>query len=365
MYKDTQETSSRKTLILALVVILHACGLLFIAHVNNWFPLKEHVVDNEKEKTVNNEIKTKEMETDMNAKNDVDEQTLTVNKIYLPEQIPFQDQDAENPNNVNNNESETPIKDEQDSHFSKHPLPVENKDTKLANHEEPEIPNEIKPDNVIQEDIEKYALEQAALPEKRVSTDEVTGTENDFDFTEYTTSLVKNYGKREGEKIPLLLIDDHNESRLYKKGLGFYGYRLIARPRIRLKEPYYFVINDSVIQLLQETCPYTGAFPSVLQEDRKLFEVLLQQPQYKELSKNQHQIFYAPIDTQMLSVVESKQKLILENMDLDIKQVSRMIGTFKKVGSSYILIIESIGTIDGTIIKVHDPDNSIMTASLY
>ena len=358
MYKDTQKTSSRKTLILALVVILHACGLLFIAHVNNWLPVKEHAVDKEKEKTVNNDTKTEEMETDMKVKNDVKEQGFTTNKIYLPAQMPLQDQDV-------NSEPKGLINEELDLPFSKEPLPIENNDTKVASSEETEIQSEIIQENIVREYIEKNALEQAAIPEMTMLAKEITDVDNNFDFTEYTTSLIKNYGKREGEKIPLLLIDDHNDSRLYKKGLEFYGYRLIARPSIRPREPYYFVINDSGIQFLQETCPYAGVFPSVLQEDRNLFEGLLQQHKYRELSKNQHQIFYAPIDTQMLSVVESKQKLILENMDLDIKQVSRMIGTFKKVGSSYILIIESIGTIDGTIIKVHDPDNSIMTASLY
>ena len=354
MYKDTQKTSSRKTLILALVVILHTCGLLFIAHVNNWFPVKEHNVDNEKEKTVNNDTKTEEM----GAENDVKEQTLTASKIYLPEQLPLQDQDV-------NSEPKGLINEELDLPFSKEPLPIENNDTKVASSEEAEIQSEIIQENIVREDIEKNALEKDAIPERTMLAKEITDVDNNFDFTEYTTSLIKNYGKREGEKIPLLLIDDHNENELYKKGLEFYGYRLIARPKIRPREPYYFVINDSGIQFLQETCPYAGAFPSVLQEDRKIFKGLLQQPRFRELSKNQHQIFYAPIDTQMLNVVESKQKLIIESMDLEIKQVSRMVGTFKKVGSSYILIIESIRTVDGRFVKVRDPDNRIMTASIY
>ena len=360
MYKDTQKTSGRKTLILALVVILHACGLLFIAHVNNWFPVKEHNVDNENEKTVNNDTKTEEME----AENDVKEQALTANKIYLPEQMPLQDQNVENLNNINS-EPENIINDEIDLPFNKELLPIQNNETKVASSEETEIQSEIIQENIVRKDIEKHALEEAAIPEMTMLAKEITDGDNNFDFTEYTRNLIENYGKQEGETIPLLLIDDHNDSKLYKKGLEFYGYRLIARPRIRPREPYYFVINDSGIQLLQETCHYAGAFPSVLHEDRKIFEGLLQQPRFRELSKNQHQIFYAPIDRQMLNVVESKQKLILESVDLDINQVSRMVGTFKKVRSSYILIIESIGTIDGSTMKVHDPDNRIMTASLY
>ena len=363
MYRNTQKPSSRKPFILALVVILHACGLLFIAHVNNWFPVREHAIDKEKEKTVNNDTKTEEMEADMKAENDVKEQTLTANKIYLPEQMPLRDLDVENLNNVNS-EPENLINEEQDLPFSKDPLPIENNDTKVASSEKTEIQSEIIQEKVAQEEIEKHALEQAALPEKTRQVKEIIDVENNFDFTEYTTSLIKNHGKREGDKIPLLLIDDHNESRLYKNGLEFYCYRLIARPKNRPREPYYFVMNGSGIQLLKETCPYAGAFPSVLQEDRKLFEGLLQQPQYRELSMNQHQIFYAPTDTTMLNVIESKQKMILEGIDLDIKNVSRMISTFKKLDSSYILIIESVETIDGRIMKVHDPDNRIMTASL-
>ncbi len=323
MYKDTKKTSSRKTLILTFVVILHACGLFFIAHVNNWFPMKEHDADKKKAETVSNYIKTE-------AKNDVKEQALTTNKIYLPEQILLQDHD------------------------------VENEDTKVSTPEEPEMQSEIKQKYVVREDIEKHALEQAALPEKTELAKEITGVDNNFDFTEYTTSLFKNYGIREGEKAPLLLIDDHNKSRLYKKGLEFYGYRLIARPLVKPRDPYYFVINNSGTQLMQETCPYAGVFPSVLQEDRKLFERLLLHPQFREFSKNQHQIFYAPIDTRMLNVIECKQKLILRSMNLDIKQVSRMIGTFKKLDSSYLLIIETVVTIDGKRINVRDPDNRIV-----
>jgi hypothetical protein len=354
MYKDTHKTSSRKTLILSLVVILHACGLLFIAHVNNWFPVREHAVDKEKEKTVNNDTKTEEME----AENDVKEQTLTANKIYLPEQMPLQDQDV-------NSEPKSLINEEADLPFSRDPLPIENNNTKVASSLETEIQSEIIHENIDRKDIEKHALEPGAIPELTLLAKETIDDDNDFDFTEYSTSLIKDYGKLEGEKTPLLLIDDHNKNELYKKGLEFYGYRLIARPKIRPREPYYFVINDSGIQLLQETCPYAGAFPSVHQEDRKIFKGLLQQPRFGELSKNQHQIFYAPIDTQMLNVVESKQKLIIESMGLEINQVSRMVGTFKKVGSSYILIIESIRTVDGRFVKVRDPDNRIMTASIY
>jgi len=357
MYKNTKKTSGRKTLILAFVVILHACGLLFIAHVNDWFPMKEH--DVKKEETVRNDIKTEEKEADMKAKNDIKEQALTTNKIYLPEQILIQDHDVEKFKNVNS-EPESPINEKLDMISGKQPLPVENEDTKIVTPEEPEMQSEIKQENVIRKDIEKHALEHATLPERTKLAREIPSIDNNFDFTKYTTSLIKNYGIQEGEKIPLLLIDDHNESRLYKKGLEFYGYRLIARPLVKPENPYYFVINNSGMQLLQETCPYTGVFHSVLQEDSQLFERLMLQPQFRELSKNQHQMFYAPIDTRMLNVIECKQKLILESMDLDIKQVSRMIGTFKKLDSSYILIIESVVTIDGKRLNVRDPDNRII-----
>jgi ribosomal protein L20A (L18A) len=361
MHKDTQKTSSRKTLILAFVVVLHACGLLFITHVNNWFPMKEHGADKEREKTMSDDIKTEKKGTNMKEKNDIKEQSITTNKIYLPEQIHLQDHDVEKDKNVAS-EPEVQITEELEMGSRKQQISeeIEIEQVKVIAPEEPVMQTEIKEDNIVQEKMKESTLKRTSLPEKTELTKEETGTVNDFNFTEYTKNLIKNYGVREGEKIPLLLIDDHNESRLYKKGLEFYGYRLISRPLVKPKDPYYFVIGSSGIQLMQETCPYAGAFPSVLQEDQNLFEELLHQPQFKELSKNQHQMFYAPIDTPMLNVIECKQKLILENMNLDIEQVSRMVGTFKKAGSSYILIIETIVTIDGKRLNVRDPDNIIV-----
>ncbi|MGR3174557.1 MAG: hypothetical protein ACUZ8N_08175 [Candidatus Scalindua sp.] len=358
MYKDTKKTSRRKTLILAFVVILHTCGLLFIAHVNEWFQVKEH--DVKKKETVSNDIKTEKNPTDMKTKNDAKEQNLRIRKIYLPEQNLLADQEDENFKNVTS-EREVQITEVLDMVSRKQPISEEIEQVKVVAPEKPVMQTEIKKEKVVRDDIGKHALKQAALPEKAELIKEETGTVNDFNFTEYTKSLIKNYGIREGEKIPLLLIDDHNQSMLYKKGLEFYGYRLIARPIVKPKEPYYFVINSSGIQLMQETCPYVGVFHSVLQEDRQLFERLMLRPQFRELSRNQHQIFYAPMDTRMLNVIACKQKLILESINLDIKQVSRMIGTFKKLDSSYILIIESVVTIDGKRINVRDPDNRIVT----
>lgn len=349
MYKDTKKTSNRKTLILAFVVILHACGLLFIAHVNDWFGMKTPYVQEEKprlqEKEIENEKKIREKKT----RDDVKNQMMAVNKIYLPRQRFSKKQMEKNIENIDR-KSESPIERKEHLASKEQPLPGNVEKTEKKAPEKLVRPAGIKPENVVSKNVEKSISKQVSLSAKKETT------KKKFDFTDYTMNLINNYGIRDGEQIPLLLIDDHNERRLYKKGLEFYGYRLIARPRVRPRYPYYFVINNSGIQLLQETCPYVGVFPSVLQEDRKLFERLLLHPQFGEFSKNQHQMFYAPMDTLMLNVIACKQKLILESMDLDIKNVSSMIGTFKKLDSSYILIIESVVTVHGQHKKVFDPD---------
>ena len=67
-----------------------------------------------------------------------------------------------------------------------------------------------------------------------------------------------------------------------------------------------------------------------------------------------------PVDTRMMAILESKLKLIVEEVRLTTNDISEMVGAFKKIGDSYILIIESIVTAKGKRISVDDPDNRII-----
>jgi hypothetical protein len=338
--------SHRTKTILMRVILLHVCGLIFISYFGNWFGMRTPSVQEDKPKL--QEIIDEKKGSKKKVEDVVKEQSKVINKVYLPKQNLLEEQKQEN------------FRDERELDLlsEKHHLPERNEQENVVP-EELEIQSEIKRESVVREDIEEPTLKHAALPEERKMTKENIGAKKKFDFTDYAANLINNYGIRDGEKVPLLLIDDHDKSGLYKTGLEFYGYQLIARPKVRPKEPYYFVINDLGMRRIDEICPYTGVLPSVLQEDRKLFERLLYQPQFSKMSNMGYELFYAPLDTRMLTLLRCKQKLILENARLDANDISKMVGTFKRVGRSYILIIESIVTSRGKCIKIYDPDNGI------
>ena len=157
----------------------------------------------------------------------------------------------------------------------------------------------------------------------------------------------------------MLFIDDHGKSKLYKQGLSFYGYQLIATPKVKSGKPYYFVINNSGMERIDKAWPY-GSCPSALREDRNLFRKLLSQPQFAGIPNGQYELFYAPLDTRMIALLESKLKLIIDENSVTANEISRMIGTFKEIGGSYILIIETVIMIDEKRLYVRDPDNVIV-----
>lgn len=351
--------SRRTKTILMRVIFLHVCGLIFISYFGNWFGMRAPSIQEEKPEL--QEIRGEKEVRKKKIEGIVKEQSKVINKVYLPKQNLLDEQKEENFRNINNppkvlDESELNLLSE------KRPLSERNEQENVFP-DELKIQSEIKRESVVRKDIEEPTLKHTALPEEKKMTKEDIGAKKKFDFTDYAANLINNYGIRDGEKVPLLLIDDHDKSGLYKTGLEFYGYQLIARPKVRPKEPYYFVINDLRIRRIEETCPYTGILPSVLQEDKKLFERLLYQPQFSKMSNMEYELFYAPLDTRMLTLLRCKQKLILENARLDVSDISKMVGTFKRIGSSYILIIESIVTANGNRMKVYDPDNRITAVS--
>lgn len=358
----SNKISQRKRTIFKTVLLFHACGLLFISYFGDWFGVNTpHIqVEQPKDKEIKKEQKTREKKIMEEAK----EQRLAANKIYLPRQKVSEKQSGKIIENIDR-KSEKPIERKQHLASKEQPLPENDEETEETVPDMPVEPAEVKPDNVVHKNVEKPLLKQVSAPEKREMAKEDVETEKEFDFTDYTENLINNYAIRDGEQVPLLLIDDHDKNELYKEGLQFYGYQIIARPKVRPENPYYFVINNLGMIRIDEVCPYTGLFPPVLQEDRKLFKRLLYQPQFAEMPDRQYELFYAPLDTGMMAILECKLKLIIEEVRLATNEISRMIGTFKKIGDSYILIIESIVTAKGKRINVDDPDNRITTAGRY
>lgn len=354
----TKKISHRTKAILMRVILLHVCGLIFISYFGGWFGVNtpQTQVEQPKDKEIKKEQKTKEKKIKEEAK----KQRVAASKIYLPRQKVSEKQMEKIIENIDR-KPERQIERKQHLASKEQPLPENAEKTEETDPDMQEEHAEVKPDNVVHKNVEKSFSKQVSLPEKREMTKENVETEKEFDFTDYTSNLINNYGIQDGEQVPLLLIDDHNKNELYKEGLQFYGYQIIARPKVRPEKPYYFVIDNLGMMRIDEICPYTGLFPSVLQKDHKLFKRLLYQPQFAEMPNRKYELFYAPLDTLMLKILACKQKMILEDIHLATNDISKMIGTFKEIGDSYILIIESIVTVNGNRMKVYDPDNRITT----
>jgi len=347
----------RRKYIFKLVLLFHACILLFILYINGWFAFRTPHVQEEKPTIQERVIKNKKDIQEKKDKYPVKEQRLAANKIYLPTQEIIEEQ-REKKVELVKEEPERAI--EEEIYFaSKEPSTENDKRAEDIAAIEKAKPIAEEQNVNSHKKMPDATPKQVSLPEIENIAVEPSKTSKPFDFKEYKAELIENYKARDGENIPLLLIDDHGKNGLYKAGLGFYGYQLIARPTVTLKEPYYFVINNSVMKRIAKTCPYTGEFPSSIQEDRKLFSELLSHTNFAESSNMEYELFYAPLDSEMLTVIKSKLRSIIDDIGLVSNDISKMKVTFKEIGSSYILIIESIVTAKGERIDVNDPDNKI------
>ena len=204
-------------------------------------------------------------------------------------------------------------------------------------------------DNVIQENklIEQKFVEK--------SSDNIANKAERFNFEKYGKNLVEIAGLKEGERMPVLELDESN----YKEGLNFYGCQLIARPQPLPKEPYYFAFNNKEIKFAKGKCPYIGTYYPAEQADKLLFERLLSQSAYNELAKDtQFTLFYAPKDAEKEFLLRCKIKTVLSAFQGDASEIVKIHGKFRKVDDSYILIMESFQKINGEIIPIIDRDNN-------
>ena len=204
-------------------------------------------------------------------------------------------------------------------------------------------------DNVIQENklIEQKFVEK--------SSDNIANKAERFNFEKYGKNLVEIAGLKEGERMPVLELDESN----YKEGLSFYGCQLIARPQPLPKEPYYFAFNNKEIKFAKGKCPYIGTYYPAEQADKLLFERLLSQSAYNELAKDtQFTLFYAPKDAEKEFLLRCKIKTVLSAFQGDASEIVKIHGKFRKVDDSYILIMESFQKINGEIIPIIDRDNN-------
>ncbi len=205
-----------------------------------------------------------------------------------------------------------------------------------------------------------YRKHENTLIEQKIaekSADTKANPAESFDFEKYGKNLVEIAGLKDGEKIPVLELDESN----YKEGLEFYGYQLVARPEPLPKEPYYFAFNNTEITFVKGKSPYIGSFYPAVQADKLLFERLLSQSAYNELAKDtQFQLFYAPMNAEKGHLLKCKTKTVLSSFQGDVNEVVKIHGKFIKVGDAYILIVESLQKINGETIPISDRDNNMV-----
>jgi hypothetical protein len=350
----------KKGTILTLMFWSFVIGL--VVYQNGWLVMLK--TPSAKEKLIQKKKENKK-ETRIAEKKKVrsKKKTRIASTIYLPTQKVIEKQGEKIIEDVNkqpNRKPERPMERKEHLAFREQPLPenAEKKEKRV-----PRIPvqPEDKPKVSVRKVAKKPVTKPVSLPEVKNVVKEPLKIVKNFDFRKYRANLINNYKVRKGERVPLLFIDDHNQSKLYKQGLSFYGYKLIARPEVKSGKPYYFVINNSGMEQIDKAWPY-GSCPSALQEDHNLFMELLSQPKFAGIPNCRYELFYAPLDTRMIALLESKLKLIIEENNVTANEISRMIGTFKEIGGSYILIIETVIMVDEKRLYVRDPDNIIVAA---
>lgn len=230
------------------------------------------------------------------------------------------------------------------SRTEENPVPADLPRTALNQHAPR---NNVKQENTLieQKFVEKYSDNSANKAER-------------FNFEKYGKNLVEIAGLKEGESMPVLELDESN----YKEGLGFYGYQLVARPEPLPKEPYYFAFNNTEIKFIKGKFPYIGSYYPAVQTDKLLFERLLSQSAYNELTKDtQFQLFYVPMNTENGRLLRCKIKTVLSAYQGDVGEIVKARGKFVKAGDAYILIVESLQKANGEIVNINDPCKNMVS----
>lgn len=363
----------KKTTSLFIAVFICMCVVFPIFRANNFFKQKGDTVQKDRTEPEGGEEnqKPEEMETKPKKTSDIGDQKIAANSISLPKIIAIEKPKQEFSNAKIQPQHEEVKKEpssqeilaangiEREGVIAHQPLKSINVQSEAAEHKENITrTNESLPVSNLHTSFNALRQEGFRLSQEkreRLNDNAVKPVEK-FNFESYSKRLVEMAGLEEGDRIPLLVLDEQ----LYKEGLSFYGYKLVARPKPLPKEPYYFIINKSEIKLVCGKCPYIGTFPPATQQDNLLFQNLLSQSVYSEMAKDiQLQLFYCPTDIRMEQIIKSKLKIILNGFQKNLGEVAKIQGKFQRVDNVYILIIESFQKIDGEVINVIDPDGGI------
>jgi len=340
----------KKTMNFFIAVFICICVVFPIFKANNFFKQKEDAVqiNRTEPESAEESRKPEEVEAKSGKTKDVGDKKIAAHSISLPKVIAIEKTKEVLPANEIKREGV----------IVHQPVKSMNVQSEAPEHKESLTPkNESFPVSNLHTSFDTAKQDSSQLQQKKVAGANVnTGKPAEkFDFKKYEKNLVEIAGLKEGEKIPVLELDESN----YREGLGFYGYQLVARPQPLPKEPYYFMVSNSGIKLVNAKCPYAGTFPPALQEDTLSFQRLLSQSAYNDMAKDvQFQVFYAPMNMHMEKLVKCKLKTILNSAQEDMNDVTKIQGKFRKIDEAYILIIESFQKASGETVGVNDPDKA-------
>ena len=340
----------KKSISFIFAMLICVCVVLPVFKANNFFRKKED--HHESRKNVLEEVLEKakpeqQKEAKQKKAEETQDRNITIKNISIPRVITSEVlkeetasvAEAEKPNKMIFHEPVKAVHAQADkSQIKEYSEPTALPRTALNQHAPR---NNVKQENTLieQKFVEKSVDTRGKLTEK-------------FNFEKYGKNLIEIAGLKEGEKMPVLELDESN----YKEGLGFYGYQLVARPEPLPKEPYYFAFNNTEIKFIKGKFPYIGSYYPAVQTDKLLFERLLSQSAYNELTKDtQFQLFYVPMNAEKGRLLRCKVKTVLGAYQGDASEVVKIHGEFRKMmDDSYILSIESLQKANGEVIPLSD-----------
>lgn len=358
-----------------IALFICVCVVLPVLRANNFFRSKERLVENEKTASEDreNESSQEQVKEIQNKSAKKDDKKSVKNSISIPKAVVIekqkkapseiknkleQEQEVEKKAILSGNIPQVEKAETLNNTVVHAPVKALNVQSEIQQRAQDNNENSIPPSNPkFNTEVVKYEIPPSSRKKSCTPSDQTGTPSGKFDFEEYSKSLINIAGLKDGERIPLIVFDGQN----YEEGLRFYLFQMVARPSPKPlpKEPYYFIVNESGIMLVNTKPPYEGTFPPATAKDILHFQGLLSKSVYYEMTKDttQFQVFYAPTDMRMEKTMRCKLKNILDSFQEKLNNVAKVRVEFKRVGDGYLLIVKSFQKMNGQTVIVDDPDN--------
>lgn len=356
----------KKSISFIFAMFICVCVVLPVFKANNFFRKKEDHPESRKnvlEEVLEKAKPEQQKEAKQKKTEETQDRNIAIKNISIPRTIISEALKEESPRidaqAVQKEETASVTEAEKPNDMIVHePVKAVHAQTEKLRTEENPVPVDLPRTALNQHALRDNAKQENKIIEQKFvekSSDTRGKPAEKFNFEKYGKNLIEIAGLKEGERMPVLELDESN----YKEGLGFYGYQLVARPEPLPKEPYYFAFNNTEIKFIKGKFPYIGSYYPAVQTDKLLFERLLSQSAYDELTKDtQFQLFYVPMNAENGRLLRCKIKTVLSAYQGEGREIVKARGKFVKAGDAYILIVESLQKTNGEIVLINDSDNS-------